>query len=122
RGLDAGADDYLTKPFSLAELMARLRAVARREAVERPAELRAGDLCLDPASARSWYERAAAAGSVEACRELGRMCEEGIGGAVDEDRARALYEQAAELGGDVYARRRLVERFGLSWYGGPDLT
>lgn len=54
RGLDAGADDYLTKPFSLAELMARLRAVARREAVERPAELRAGDLCLDPASARVW--------------------------------------------------------------------
>jgi two-component system, OmpR family, response regulator len=54
RGLDAGADDYLTKPFSLAELMARIRAVARRETVERPTELRAGDLRLDPASARVW--------------------------------------------------------------------
>ena len=49
-GLDAGADDYLTKPFALAELHARLRAITRREARERPVVLRVGDLTLDPVS------------------------------------------------------------------------
>jgi len=49
-GLDAGADDYLTKPFSFGELFARLRALVRRGAGERPAVLRTGDLTLDPAS------------------------------------------------------------------------
>jgi len=53
-GLDAGADDYLAKPFSFAELLARLRALARRGGVERPAELEVGDLRLDPASRRAW--------------------------------------------------------------------
>jgi two-component system, OmpR family, response regulator len=51
-GLDAGADDYLTKPFSFSELFARLRALVRRGAGERPAVLRIGDLALDPASRR----------------------------------------------------------------------
>jgi len=54
RGLDAGADDYLAKPFSLLELAARLRALARRDDRRRPAVLSEGDLRLDPASKRAW--------------------------------------------------------------------
>ena len=50
RGLDAGADDYLTKPFAFGELAARLRALVRRGRSERPAVLTVGDLTLDPAT------------------------------------------------------------------------
>jgi two-component system OmpR family response regulator len=57
-GLDAGADDYLTKPFAFAELLARLRALARRGAPERPAVLSVGDLRLDPATRRVWRDDA----------------------------------------------------------------
>jgi two-component system OmpR family response regulator len=54
RGLDTGADDYLTKPFSLAELAARLRAISRRGPIARPPLLEAGDLHLDPSTRRVW--------------------------------------------------------------------
>jgi two-component system OmpR family response regulator len=54
RGLDVGADDYLVKPFSFDELSARVRALIRRGAVERPSELRVADLRLDPAARRAW--------------------------------------------------------------------
>ena len=54
RALDAGADDFLAKPFSYMVLLARLRALLRRGRQERPAVLSAGDLRLDPATHQAW--------------------------------------------------------------------
>jgi two-component system OmpR family response regulator len=53
-GLDGGADDYLTKPFSFGELLARLRALARRGTVASEVGLSVGDLHLDPATHEAW--------------------------------------------------------------------
>jgi two-component system OmpR family response regulator len=53
-GLDTGADDYLVKPFAFAELLGRLRALARRGKQERPTVLEVGDLRLDPATRQVW--------------------------------------------------------------------
>jgi two-component system OmpR family response regulator len=55
-GLDGGADDYMTKPFELSELCARLRALVRRDAVERPPVLQVGTLRLDPAGRKVWRD------------------------------------------------------------------
>lgn len=53
-GLDSGCDDYLTKPFAFAELLARVRALLRRSEMDRGAELRFADLRIDPVTHKVW--------------------------------------------------------------------
>ena len=55
-GLDTGADDYLVKPFAFSELLARLRALLRREVLPRTQKVQVGDLTLDPASREVWCD------------------------------------------------------------------
>ncbi len=55
-GLDTGADDYLVKPFAFSELLARLRALLRREVLPKAQKVQVGDLSLDPASREVWHD------------------------------------------------------------------
>jgi len=88
RGLDAGADDYLVKPFSFQELFARVRALVRRGPVDRAAVVRVGDLSLDP----SRHEVRRGAGSVSlTVKEF------------------ALLEYLMRNAGIVLSRRQLIE-------------
>ena len=73
-GLDTGADDYLVKPFAFAELLARLRAVARRREPERPSVLEVDDLRLDPASRRVWRGSEEISLSARSSRSSRRSC------------------------------------------------
>ena len=88
-GLDGGADDYMVKPFSFAELLARIRALRRRGPIEHPAILTAGDLTLDPAR-----RRVARAG-----REIALSTKEF-----------ALLEAFMRRPGDVLSRFALIEQ------------
>jgi two-component system OmpR family response regulator len=88
RGLDAGADDYLVKPFAFGELLARLRALVRRTPAERPAVLEVGDLVIDPAT--------------RAVRRADRSVELTA-------REFAVLEFLARHAGDVVSRTELIE-------------
>ncbi|MCP4116968.1 MAG: response regulator transcription factor [Desulfobacteraceae bacterium] len=57
KGLDSGADDYVVKPFAFSELLARVRAILRREGESRTSKLKVGDLVLDPSTREVWWKK-----------------------------------------------------------------
>ncbi len=101
-GLDTGADDYLTKPFSFVVLLARLRALARRGQAIRPATLEVGDLRVDPATRR--------------CRRAGREIPL-------TPREFALLEALASQPDRVHTKQELIDRvWGLDFFGPPNIV
>ena len=96
--LDGGIDDYLTKPFAMAELLARLRAVTRKGLAVRHVRLRVGDLVLDP--------------------ESGRVSREGVPLALTR-RQFALLEYLMRRAGHVLTREALLDRI---WSDNPDVA
>jgi two-component system, OmpR family, response regulator len=109
-GLDTGADDYLTKPFSYAVLLARLRALIRRGVRPRPAVLRAGSLRLDPAARRVWRD--------EAGSEAGSVAEIALTA-----REHALLEFLMRRAGDVVGKLEIIEHvWDVNFEGDPNIV
>ncbi len=101
-GLDTGADDYLTKPFSLVVLLARLRALIRRGTSVRPAKLAVGDLELDPAT---------------------RGCQRGSETIELTPREFAVLEALAVRPDEVVTKQQLIDRvWGLDYFGPPNIV
>ena len=92
RGLDSGADDYLTKPFEFGELLARLRALLRRPRDLRPSQILVGDLELDTAS------QTAKRGNRSISSDCQRICTSGISGTQCQSRHRTVGDCRTRLG------------------------
>ncbi len=100
--LDTGADDYVTKPFSFVVLVARIRALIRRGATERPAVLETGDLRFDPATRRAWRGEA----------EVDLTAREG-----------ALLEFLLRRKGDVVSKREILDHvWDYTFDGDPNIV